>query len=156
MTSEEEFQAFVSQNKDLIERMIALQKGAAGEFIGAERAIAREAYGHARGFADQGRARADDMFSAAMATFTDPEVQRHFMNMGMEFFMGMAAMMQRAPMPDFVRTGFNNAESGIRDAACRANQDCGARRAAPQKVSIVNDAEPRKDIPDDVFKSPGE
>lgn len=155
MTTEEEFQAFVSQNKDLIERMIALQKGAAGEFIGAEKDIVRGAYDHTRELADQGRAHADELIQSTISMVTDPEVQRHFMNMGMEFFMGMAAMMQKAPMPAAVRNGIDAAGSGMRDAACRANQDCGARKA-PQKVSIVNDPEPRSGVPDDVFKSPGE
>ncbi len=150
MTDDEEFQEFVRSNRDLIERMIALQKGAAEGFIGAERDMAREAYGQAREFAGYGRARTEDAFRSAYSAFTDPEVQRHFMNMGMEFFMGMSALMQRAPMPDFMREGIEITESSMRASACRSNADCGARKG-PQKVDISNAAE-KRDVPDDVFK----
>lgn len=152
MTGEEEFEAFVRQNRDLIERMIQLQKGAAGEFIGAERAMASEMYGHTRDFADYGRARTEDLIRSAHSALTDPEVQRHFMNMGMEFFMGMSALMQRAPMPGFVREGISTTGSAFRESACRSNEDCGAR-SGPKKVNIsIEDDGPRRDVPDDVFK----
>lgn len=152
MTGEEEFEAFVRQNRDLIERMIQLQKGAASEFIGAERAMASEMYGHARDFADYGRTRSEDLVRSAYSAFTDPEVQRHFMNMGMEFFMGMSALMQKAPMPGFVRDGISTTGSAFRASACRSNEDCGARNG-PKKVDIsIEDDVSRRDIPDDVFK----
>lgn len=147
MTSEQEFEDFVARNRDLIERMIQLQKGAATEFVGAERELAREAYGYARGYADRGRTRTEDAIRGAYNAFTDPEVQRHFVNMGMEFFMGMSALMERAPMPDAVRDGYRTAEESVRDAACRS-RDCG-RRTQPQKVSIISDG--RSDAAD-VFK----
>lgn len=152
MTGEEEFEAFVRQNRDLIERMIELQKGAAGEFIGAEGAIASEIRGQVKDFADQSRIRSEDFVRAAYSTFMDPEVQRHFMNMGMEFFMGMSALMQKAPMPGFVKEGINTTESTFRSTACRSNTDCGARKG-PEKVRIsVDDDSSRRDVPDDVFK----
>lgn len=152
MTGEEEFEAFVRQNRDLIERMIELQKGAAGDFIGAERAVASEIRGQAKDFAEYGRNRSEDMVRAAYSMFTDPEVQRHFMNMGMEFFMGMSALMQKAPMPGIVKEGISTTESNFRASACRSNEDCGARKG-PRKVNISVDGDAsRRDIPDDVFK----
>ncbi len=155
MASEEEFEAFVKQNRDLIERMIELQKDSAREFVGAERTIAREAAEHVMGYADHGRARAEDAARTLYQTVTDPEVQRHFMNMGMEFFMGMSAIMARAPMPEFMRDGIASTESSFRSAACRSNEDCGARGTAPKKVSIDVSDDPKRDI-DDVFKDSGE
>ncbi len=146
MTTEQEFEEFVSRNRDLIERMIEMQRGAASDFVGAERAMARDVYGHARGFADESRARAEDFARAAYSAFTDPEVQRHFVNMGMEFFMGMSALMERAPMPDHLREGFRGAESTVRSAACRTG-DC--PKESPRKVAIVSDE--RRDE-GDVFK----
>ena len=150
MTTDEEFEAFVANNRDLIERMIETQKSAAREFIDAERDVARQAYGHARGFADDSRARAEDLARTAYSAFTDPEVQRHFVNMGLEFFMGMSALMERAPMPAPVRDGFRSTEATRKDAACRARE---CRREAPRRVEIVSDD--RRDA-DGVFKGVGE
>ena len=45
--SEEEFQSFIKQNRDLIERMMSLQKQAAVETLSAGREIAHEAVGSA-------------------------------------------------------------------------------------------------------------
>lgn len=156
MTTDQEFEEFVNRNRDLIERMIELQKGAAEGMADAERDIAREAYGYTRGFADAGRNHIEDMMRSMFATFTDPEVQRHFMNMGMEFMMGMSAIAERAPMPDFAREGYRNTQESMSSAACRA-RDCGRSQPRPQKVAIVTDEErPARDVADDVFKSCGE
>lgn len=156
MTGDEEFEDFVRKNRDLIERMIELQKGSVHDFADAEKAIAVEAYSQARDAADRGRVRTEDALRAAISTITDPEVQRHFMNMGLEFFMGMSALMQRAPMPDAVREGISSTELNMRDAACRSNDGCAAR-SAPKKVDInIADDAPRRKVADDVFKSVGE
>lgn len=54
-------------------------------------------------------------------------------------------------MPDFVRQGINTTGESWRNASCRSNEDCGARKG-PQKVSINDEGSARRDIPDDVFK----
>lgn len=146
MTTEEEFEEFVTRNRDLIERMIEMQKGAAGDFVTAERAVARDAYGFARGLADESRERAEEFAHAAYSAFTDPDVQRHFVNMGLEFFMGMSALMEKAPMPGAVRDGIRGAEGTVRRAACSTG-DC--PRESPKRVNIVSDD--RRDD-GDVFK----
>lgn len=151
MTTEEEFEQFVRSNRDLIERMMALQKGAAAGFVDAEREIARETYGYARGVADAGRARTEELVASFLGTFTDPEVQRHFMNMGMEFIMGMSAIAERAPLPDFAKEGYRSTHDSMMDAACRA-RDCGKQqRQRPQRVEILESGEQRD--PEGVFKS---
>ena len=85
------------------------------------------------------------------AAVTDPEVQKHFMNMGVEFFMGMSAIMSKVPMPDYVKEGLDRTQSNWRSANCRANEDCSARKG-PKKVDITDDEEPRREVSADVFK----
>ncbi len=151
MTTEEEFQAFVSQNRDLIERMIAMQKGAAEEFIDKEKELARDVYDYSRARAEQSRARTEEMGKAMISVVTDPEIQRHFLNMGLEFFLGMSAIMAKAPMPDFVRDGYAATKSNVMDAACRTNEGCTAKKSSgPTKVEISVDDEPGRDV-EDVF-----
>ena len=53
--SEEEFQSFIKQNRDLIERMMSLQKQAAVETLSAGREIAHEAVGSAVDTADKAK-----------------------------------------------------------------------------------------------------
>lgn len=138
MATEEEIQAFVSQNRELIESMMRLQREGAVEAVSAARDAARDASSHARDAAEEARARAEEFAKATYGMFMDPEVQRHFMTMGMEFVLGVSAMMQRAPMPDFMKEGVSSTERTFRSSACRANEDCGVRKV--QKVEI--NAEP--------------
>ncbi len=152
MTSEEEFEAFVARNRDLIENLMAMQKDAAGEFVNKERALAKDVYTYSRGFADQGKVHAEEIARSVFGALTDPEVQRHVMNMGMEFFMAMSALMSKVPAPDFVRDGYDTTRSNMMDSVCRANTECGVKRPSPQKVDIDLDTGTKRDIPDDVFK----
>lgn len=148
MTTEEEFEEFVARNRDLIERMIEMQKGTTAAYVDAEREMARQAYRHMRDVTDSSRVRAEELARSAYSAFTDPEVQRHFVNMGLEFFMGMSALMERAPMPDHLRDGFRDTERTVMSAACRA-RECPRQDDAPKRVEIVSDD--RRDE-GDVFK----
>ena len=148
--SEEEFQTFVNENKDLIERMIQLQKGVAVETLSVGREFAHETKDLAEESAAKAKQKADEALGAAYNMFMDPDVQRHFMTMGMEFFMGMATMMQKAPLPDFVKNAASDSEKNMKDVACRANTDCSAKKAT--KVDIRADkAETPKNVPQNII-----
>ncbi len=153
MTTEEEFNEFIAKNRDVIENMIAMQKGAAEELIGKEKDLAKEAYGHARTYAEDTRNHTEEFARSVIYAITDPEVQRHFMNMGLEFFLGMSALMSKAPVPDFVRESYDTTRSNMMDVACKANSSCNARaNTESKKVNITIDDDSRRDVPEDVFK----
>ena len=111
--TEEEFQDFVAKNRDLIEKIMVLQKEGVIEVASAGRDAAHEA-AHV---VDDARVRAEDFAKATYSMFMDPEVQKHFMAMGMELFMGLSAMMQKAPVPDFVREAAGSTERNWKDSA---------------------------------------
>lgn len=127
--TEEEFQDFVAKNRDLIEKIMVLQKEGVIEVASAGRDAAH--------VVDDARVRAEDFAKATYSMFMDPEVQKHFMAMGMELFMGLSAMMQKAPVPDFVREAAGSTERNWKDSACKANDQCG--RSKVQKVEINRD-----------------
>ena len=131
--TEEEFQEFVAKNRELIEKIMVLQKEGVIEVASAGRDAVHDA-AHA---ADAARDRAEEFAKATYSMFMDPEVQKHFMAMGMELFMGLSAMMQKAPVPDFVREAAGSTERNWKDSACKANDQCG--RAKVQKVEINRD-----------------
>lgn len=152
MATEEEIQKFVSENKELIESIMRLQREGVVEATSAARDATKEAVVFAHDSADAARARAEDFGRAAYSMFMDPEVQRHFMTMGMEFMLGLSAMMQKAPIPDFVKETAGNTEKNFKSAACRANEDCGARKV--QKVNI--NVEGPSDGPQEIKVGDGE
>lgn len=143
--SEEEFQSFIKQNRDLIERMMALQREAAVNVASVGRDVTHEVVGTAVESAEKAREKTEEFVKTTYNMFTDPEVQKHFMTMGMEFMAGMSSLMQKAPMPDFVKDAANGVESNWKQSACRNNDECAARRAKAQKVKIETDPEPSSD-----------
>lgn len=140
--SDEEFQSFIKQNRDLIERMMSLQKRAAVETLSAGREITHEAVGAAADTAERAREKTVEFVKTTYSMFTDPEVQKHFMTMGMEFMAGMSAMMQKAPMPDFVKDAAGGVEQNWKQSACKNNDECARKRSSKQKVNIEVDPKP--------------
>ena len=142
--SEEEFQSFIKQNRDLIERMMSLQKQAAVETLSAGREIAHEAVGSAVDTADKAKEKTEEFVKTTYNMFTDPEVQKHFMTMGMEFMAGMSSMFQKAPMPEFVKDAAGGVEKNWKHSACKNNDECARKKATKQKVTIEVDPQPAK------------
>ena len=142
--SEEEFQSFIKQNSDLIERMMSLQKQAAVETLSAGREIAHEAVGSAVDTADKAKEKTEEFVKTTYNMFTDPEVQKHFMTMGMEFMAGMSSMFQKAPMPEFVKDAAGGVEKNWKQSACKNNDECARKKATKQKVTIEVDPQPAK------------
>ena len=142
--SEEEFQSFIKQNRDLIERMMSLQKQAAVETLSAGREIAHEAVGSAVDTADKAKEKTEEFVKTTYNMFTDPEVQKHFMTMGMEFMAGMSSMFQKAPMPELVKDAAGGVEKNWKQSACKNNDECARKKATKQKVTIEVDPQPAK------------
>ena len=142
--SEEEFQSFIKQNRDLIERMMSLQKQAAVETLSAGREIAHEAVGSAVDTADKAKEKTEEFVKTTYNMFTDPEVQKHFMTMGMEFMAGMSSMFQKAPMPEFVKDAAGGVEKNWKQSACKNNDECARKKATKQKVTIEVAPQPAK------------
>ena len=142
--SEEEFQSFIKQNRDLIERMMSLQKQAAVETLSAGREIAHEAVGSAVDTADKAKEKTEEFVKTTYNMFTDPEVQKHFMTMGMEFMAGMSSMFQKAPMSEFVKDAAGGVEKNWKQSACKNNDECARKKATKQKVTIEVDPQPAK------------
>ena len=143
--SEEEFQSFIKQNRDLIERMMSLQKEAAINTAAAGREITHDVIDTAVDSMDKAKEKTEEFVKTTYNRFTDPEVQKHFMTRGMEFMAGMSSLMQKAPMPDFVKDAAGGVESNWKQSACKNNDECAAKRARAQKVKIETDPEPSAD-----------
>ncbi len=139
-SSEEEFQSFIKENRELIESLMALQKEGMISVASAGRDAAHSMVGSIEHANEAAKEKGEELFKATYSMFMDPEVQRHFMTMGMEFMMGLSAMMQRAPIPDSIRDAAMSTEQTWKKSACAANDQCGASRA--QKVDITDAGKP--------------
>lgn len=136
MATEQEIHEFVSRNKELIESMMMLQKEGFTEAASVARGTAKTAAEIAQESAEATKAHAEEFMKSAYSMFMDPEVQRHFVTMGMEFMMGLSAMMQRAPVPDFVKESAGTTEKTVKATACRANEECGAKKVQKLQINV--------------------
>jgi hypothetical protein len=130
--SDEEINEFVRENRALIEKMMERSKDDAADLADAGRKAAHEALDEA------GRAR-DKMEDAARQTYNmlmDPEVQRHFIAMGMELLAGVSAMIAKAPIPDKFKESAADVEDNVKKTACAKNENCTAATKM-QKVQVV-------------------
>ena len=139
--SDEELQRFVEENREAIERLMASRASSdAGGSSGPGRkgeAWFEEDFDRFRNRAEEDRERMEDAFRGVYEAFADPEVQKHFMTMGLNFVMGMSALLQRMPAPGFVKETASGMEASWKKSACGANADCGVKK---KKIEITDDA----------------
>ena len=167
--SDEEIQKFVEENRDIIEVLMARRDARdeadaddIKEKAGAKRSRIQEDMGRVRDRADdtryrleediewaryrvdQNRERMEGAFRETYEAFTDPEVQKHFMTMGLNFIMGMSAFMRKMPGPDFVKEAASDMETSWKKASCSSNTECSARK---RKIDIEEDEKPEGIVP---------
>lgn len=129
-----ELEQFIRENRDMIERLLKEEKTLFKEFFNEEKASIEE-------IAEEQKKKAREAAQGVFNMFTDPEVQKHFMTMGMEFMMGMNALMRAAPMPDIVKDMAEKADEARKGASenfCDTNPDCKKKpkASAPEKIEI--------------------
>ena len=130
--TEEEFNEFVSNNRALIEEMMEKSRDEAVDIADCGRKAAHEAHDEA----GRTKGKVEELAKEAYSMFMDPEVQRHFMAMGMELLAGISAMIARAPIPDRFKEDAADVEDNLKRTACAKNDNCTAATRM-QKVQVV-------------------
>jgi len=127
MATNEEIDRFVADNRELIERMMNLQKENFERSAELAKEFAEEAFDTTVKAAELARKQSEDLFKATYATIASPVVQKHFMEASLEFLAGLTAMVEASPIPDCMKDAASDAERNFRQAACKANADCPAK-----------------------------
>lgn len=162
MPTEDEIRRFVQENKEMIEELMELEKSSIRRFAIEERKIAKQAVEETKRVAKDGADKAEETAKGIYKAIMDPEVQAHFVNMGLEFFMGMSTLLSKVPVPECVkdvesniRAGINSALTGDDDEDDDDYEEPPRKETTPQpkKVSVkVGDSVDRRDVKVDVFK----
>jgi hypothetical protein len=137
--SDEELDLFIKSNRELIERMTELQKDTAVSIAGVSKDLTHQAAKAALDTKDLAKSVTEQTYNM----FMDKEVQKHFVAMGLEFIACVAAMMSKAPLPDFIKESAADAQSNLKSTACGMNDQCAAKNMR-QKVEVTV-AEPEND-----------
>ncbi|MCL1811112.1 MAG: hypothetical protein FWG41_02675 [Methanomassiliicoccaceae archaeon] len=133
-----ELEKFLKENKEMLERLFKEEKDMMQKLLKEEKEFFGDAFEEERKraeeFAEKQKERAKDTAQEMFNAFTDPEVQRHFMAMGMEFMMAVSAMMKNMPFPDSVKDMADKAEQARKNAA--KNGSGRSKPAQPEKIEI--------------------
>lgn len=140
--SDKELEDFVKANRERIEKLLN-EEGSDFLDIAEETVIkgakkARKKTEELKG--DKSETVKENAKEFAKAVF-DPEVQKHFMRMGMEFVLGMSAFFDAIPKPDFVEDVAKDAketQAEISKEFCDANPNC-VRKKKPSVKKIELD-----------------
>ncbi|MBQ2762285.1 MAG: hypothetical protein IJF47_01040 [Candidatus Methanomethylophilaceae archaeon] len=125
--TDEEFMQFVIENKEkIIELMKTVDSTSDNDLKDYVKNTERKVKDRAHQAKDKTEDFAKDMYSAVM----NPDVHKHFIRMGMEFFMGLNELASRMPMPDSVKQfkeDVSTSTTEVRSEFCKNNKDCPAK-----------------------------
>ncbi|MCK9333506.1 MAG: hypothetical protein M0Q19_10120 [Candidatus Cloacimonetes bacterium] len=128
-----DLERFVRENREMVKKLLELEKDLAKETLKEEKYRVEE-------LIDYQKAKTKEVAEGVVTMLTDPDVQKHFMAVGFEFFMGINALMKAAPLPSVVKDAMNKAED-IKDETsknfCKVNPNC-AKKPKTQKVDITD------------------
>ena len=132
MSTDEEIQTFVQENRELVVKMMNLQKEALEKTVAVGSEITKDAMESTKEAAEFARDRSIDFFNATAEMITSPVVQKHFMTASIEFIAGLTAMAELAPVPAFMKEAASDFDKNFKQAACKANERCPAKKVEIQ------------------------
>ena len=136
MATDEEIERFVADNRELIERMMNIQKESFDRSADMAKEFTQEALDSTARAAELARKQSEEFFKATVDTIASPVVQKHFITASMEFLSGLSAMVGISPLPDYIKTAASDMEKNVKQAACKNNKDCPVKS---QKIEINSD-----------------
>lgn len=136
-----ELEKFLKENREMLERLFKEESEMMEKFLKEGTDSFRETFDRERrkaeefagGKKEDVKEKAEEVFNA----FTDPEVQKHFMVMGMEFMMGMNALVRAMPFPDFVKEAAGRTEEAGKNASGEVLRSKKSKpKAEPERIDI--------------------
>ena len=116
--SDEELRQFLKDNKERIEAIMAED-----EKTNLERPKEK---------ASEKKDNAEDTIKEMYDALMNPEAHRHFIRMGMEFFMGMSEILDKVPVPKPVRKfkeDIEESKAKAQNEMCRSNENCAFKKS---------------------------
>jgi hypothetical protein len=145
-----EMEKFLKENREMLEKLFREEKEMLKSFYREEKEFFKGAFDEecskAEEFSEEQKKKAKDAAQGMFNAFTDPEVQKHFLSMGIEFMMAMTALMKAMPIPDAVKDMADKADEARKKAyrdTHRRSKD--PESTGPEKINI--DSAPKKKAP---------
>ena len=157
--TDEELRQFLKDNKDRIAALLAEDseetqvdeeeerdklhqlKDKATEVNDKMREKASEAKDKVKEKASETKDKTEEAMKDMYAALMNPEAHKHFVKMGMEFFMGMSPILSKAPIPTPVKKfqeDIAESKAEIQPEFCKNNPDCLVKKKSDDGLEKID------------------
>ena len=124
-----ELERFFRDNMEMVETLLREEREMVKRLLAEERSNIEK-------LISEQKEKGEDTVKKTMDMFTDPDVQRHFMAMGMEFMLGLTALVKASPLPDVFKDAVDRTEGSGKTATKETAKRNSAASKDVQKVDI--------------------
>lgn len=138
--TDEELREFLRENKERIRELIDDETEFAKDVGDEIKDAAENTADRIKEKVSDKKDKAEETFRDVYKAMMDPAAHRHFVRMGLEFFMGLSAIMDKMPMPSTireVREDIQNSRDSVQKEFCRTNENCAARKGRGEDVERI-------------------
>ena len=138
--NDEELKQFLKDNAARIKEILADEKEIAEDIKDGLKTDLGQSAEKVKEKLSEKKDKAEDTFKDVYKAIMDPTAHRHFVRMGLEFFMGLSAIMDKMPVPSTVREFREDVEAsraGVQKEFCKANPDCAARKGKDEDLERI-------------------
>lgn len=129
--TDEELKQFLKDNAKRIKEILADEKETAEDIADGLKTDLGKSAEKVKEKLSSGKDKAEETFKDVYKALMDPSAHRHFVRMGLEFFMGLSAIMDKMPMPSTIREFRDDVEAsreGVQKEFCKTNPNCSAKK----------------------------
>ena len=138
--TDEELRQFLKENGKRIREILADEKETAEDIAEGLKTDLGKSAEKVKEKISERKDKAEETFKDVYKALMDPSAHRHFVRMGLEFFMGLSAIMDKMPMPSTIREIRDDVEAsraGVQKEFCKANPDCAAKKGANDDIERI-------------------
>lgn len=137
--TDEELRQFLIDNKDRISSLLAEEVAKdmpetqedGKDTLHQIKDVASNVNDKMKGKVSETKDKTEETFREMYSALMNPDAHRHFVKMGMEFFLGVSKILENAPVPKPVKKfqeDVAESKSQVQPEICRNNPDCLAKK----------------------------
>ena len=129
--TDEELKQFLKENSARIKELLADEKDLAEDIRDGLKTDLGKSADRVKEKLSEEKEKVGDAFKDVYKAIMDPTAHRHYVRMGLEFFMGLSAIMDKMPVPSSVKEFREDVEAsraGVQKEFCKANPNCAAKK----------------------------
>lgn len=138
--TDEELKQLLRENRDRIKELIEDETEFAKDIGDEVKECADSTADRIKEKVSEKKDRTEETFKDVYRAIMDPDAHRHFVRMGLEFFLGLSAIMDKMPLPSTikeVREDIESSKAAAQKEFCKTNENCAARKQREDDVERI-------------------